>query len=300
MKTQREIDKRDSLRVVTSNSFITAKGLEKLSLKARKLLYVVTAQCKMNDEQFYEYSISPKEFADLMGIDKSNVYREAHKITSELAKSFIEIVADGKKNYRQYPLMASSVYEDEKLVIELNPRMTSFLLQLKRDFSKPLLNDFLKMNSPYSMAIWHLFQREMHSRKPGTRRIEFFVSVEELRKVTGTENKLKQIGQFKERVLDKALREIKDNCATDITYKNRKKGKSVIGFDFIAINEIGLDLTDWEKEFEKTEKGQRVKKKARRLEIIRKSKNEELTKSEIIELHELEEELAQMTLDDLV
>ena len=57
MKTQREIDKRDSLRVVTSNSFITAKGLEKLSLKARKLLYVVTAQCKMNDEQFYEYSI---------------------------------------------------------------------------------------------------------------------------------------------------------------------------------------------------------------------------------------------------
>ena len=108
MKTQREIDKRDSLRVVTSNSFITAKGLEKLSLKARKLLYVVTAQCKMNDEQFYEYSISPKEFADLMGIDKSNVYREAYKITSELAKSFIEIVADGKKNYRQYPLMASS------------------------------------------------------------------------------------------------------------------------------------------------------------------------------------------------
>ena len=296
----REIDKRDSLRVVTSNSFITAKGLESLSLKARKLLYIVTAQCRMNDEKFYEYSISPKEFAELMEIDKSNVYREAKKITTELSKSFIEIIPEDKKGYRQYPLMASSIYEEEKMVIELNPRMTSFLLQLKKDFSKPLLNDFMKMNSPYSMAIWHLFQREMHSRKPGTRRIEFFVSVEELRKVTGTENKLKQIGQFKERVLDKALREIKDNCATNITYTNRKKGKNVIGFDFVAINEIGVDLTDWEKEFEKTEKGQRIKKKARRLEIINKSKNEELTQSEKIELQELEEELAQMTLYDLV
>lgn len=298
MTETRKIDKRKNVKVVTSNSFITAKGLEKLSLKARKLLYIVTAQCKKNDDHFYEYSISPKEFADMMGIDTSNVYREAHKITSELARSFIEIVVDEKKAYRQYPLMASSIYENEMLVIELNPRMTSFLLQLKKDFSQPLLHDFVKMKSPYSMAIWHLFQREMQSNKPETRRIEFFVSVDELRQVTGTEDKLKQIGQFKERVLDKALREIKYNCATDITYTNRKKGKTVIGFDFIAVGERGIDLTDWEKEFEKTEKGIRVKKKARKLELQNRARERELTPSEKMELEELNEELSQMTLMD--
>ena len=61
-----------------------------------------------------------------------------------------------------------------------------------------------------------------------------------------------------------------------------------MGFDFVAINELGLDLTDWEK----TEKGQLIKKKARRLEIVSKSKNEGLTQNEQIELQELEGQIS--------
>ena len=42
------------------------------------------------------------------------------------------------------------------LKFQLNRDMTDFLLELKGDFTQPLLEDFLKMKSHYSMAIWHL------------------------------------------------------------------------------------------------------------------------------------------------
>lgn len=50
------------------------------------------------------------------------------------------------------------------LKFQLNRDMTDFLLELKGDFTQPLLEDFLKMKSHYSMAIWHLMQREMMSK----------------------------------------------------------------------------------------------------------------------------------------
>ena len=51
-------------RTVTSNQFITACGLEGISLKARKLLYIAISQSKKTDTEFYEYEIGVKEFAD--------------------------------------------------------------------------------------------------------------------------------------------------------------------------------------------------------------------------------------------
>ena len=109
--------------------------------------------------------------------------------------------------------------------------MTDFLLGLNSNFSKPLLEDFMKMNSRYSIAIWHLMQREMQSMKPGvTDAIQFDLSLQELREITGTTNKLKQLVHFKNKVFDKAIREIEENCMVKITYENIKSGKTVIGF----------------------------------------------------------------------
>lgn len=49
MKNNRELDKRDSIKVVTSNEFIKIAGLHKLSIKAIKLLYLIIAQCKKGE-----------------------------------------------------------------------------------------------------------------------------------------------------------------------------------------------------------------------------------------------------------
>lgn len=299
MEEIKEMDTRQSLKVVTSNSFITAKGMENISLKARKLLYLTTAQIQLGDTEFFEYKIKASEFAELMGISASHVYEEADKITDELMKLYISVVPEGKKKFKKYHVIRTCEYDDEAyLKVKIDDEMLGFFVGLKKNFSKPELFDFLKMNSNYSIEIWHLMQREMKSAKPATRRIEFYLSLEELRAVTGTTNVKTYdiLNNFKQRILNKALREIKDNCAVDITYTNKKKGRTVIGFDFVAINEYGIDLTDWEKE--NPEKAELVKKKSRKLHLLKLAKERQLTVAEDDELQALILELDQFTLFD--
>lgn len=239
MSKKMQLDTRESVRVVTTNDFITACGLENISLKARKLLYIAISQCTRTDEEFYEYEISAKKFAELMNVSPTHVYEEADKITDELMRGFIRIATTkSKKSFRKYSLFNKCEYSEEAVLrFKLNKDMTDFLLELKGSFTQPLLHDFLHMNSPYSMAIWHLMQREMRSKKAyGNKVIEFDLSLEELRQVTGTTDKLKQLVHFKERVLDKALREIKDNCGVKITYTNTKSNRTVTGFHFTAVS----------------------------------------------------------------
>lgn len=273
MNELKKIDKRDSLKTVTSNSFITAKGLEKLSLKARKMLYIAISQCRKNDKDFFTYEISVKDFAELMNITPEAVYTEADSITDELMSGVLRVIPEGKKYFKKYSLFSMCEYEhDGVLRFKLNKDMTNFLLELKGDFTQPLLEDFLKMKSPYSMAIWHLMQREMQSKKPGvTNEIEFDLSIEELREVTGTQEKFKQIGELKRFVFDKALREIDENCGVKITYENIKKGRTVVGFHCSAESIYHID---------ESKIPQKVKDRARLGNLRIAQKQRELTPEE--------------------
>jgi len=293
MDEVKKIDKRESLTVVTDNGLIDAQDLPKLSLNARKLFYVAVSQCKRSDKEFYEYETTPAELAEMWGIDRSNVYREADKITTELMKIVITL-RTGKKSFQKRHLFEKCNYDDNaKLTFKLHNEMTDLLLGLKKDFSKPLVWDFMKMRSPYSMALWHLFQKEMKSFKPiTTQRIEFDIPLEELRAVTGTEKKLKQIGQFKERVLDKALKEIKRNCWVDITYTNIKRGRTITGFRFTAQSIWGyMDVSDMPF---------RMQKRMRKAALIRKRVDIGLSPEEQEELLALMDDLNQLTIEDVV
>lgn len=280
MNELKQIDTRESVKTVTSNSFITAKGLEKLSLKARKMLYIAISQCRQNDKNFYTYEISIKDFAELMNITPEAVYSEADKITDELMTGVLRVIPEGKKHFKKYSLFSVCEYEhDGVLRFKLNPDMTDFLLELTGDFSQPLLKDFMRMKSPYSMAIWHLMQREMHSHKPGvTNVIQFDLTLEELREVTGTQDKFKQVGEFKRFVFDKALREIDENCGVKIMYENIKKGRTVVGFRCSAVSVFHVD---------DSEIPQKAKNRVRLHDLTDQSRQRELTPQEQAEYDQL-------------
>lgn len=227
MNKPKTIDTRKNIKTITSNSFITAKGLEKLSLKARKMLYIAISQCRKDDKAFDTYEISIKEFAEMIGITPKAVYPEANHITDELISGALYTV----QQESALSIFSICEYRDGVFCFKLDSDMDIFLLKQKKNFSQPLLNDFLKMKSTYSIAIWHLMQREMHSHKPNLdNTLKVDLLLEELREVTGTTKKLKQLGQFKERCFDKALREINENCGVKVTYENIKRGHRVVGF----------------------------------------------------------------------
>ena len=241
-----ETNTKDNVRVVTSNYLITTDGLSDLSIKARKLLLLAIAQCKMCDKEFYCYRISIKDFSELIGVDTTGLYKTIDKITEELVVTRVTIKY--KNRIEKYPLFVRCAYEKNKHIeFLLNPYLADTLLSLKQDFSKPLLRDFMRMKSLYSLQIWHLMQREMKSKKPNfTSTIEFDLTLDALRQVTGTQNKAvyNAIGNFKNKILDKALKEIEENCCVKISYENIKHGRTIVGFHFTAINSLHIDITE--------------------------------------------------------
>ena len=291
MANTREIDKRESLRVVTDNRIIDAGDLSALSLNARKLLYVAISQCRKGDKAFYTYETTPTELAEMWGVNRQQVYKVAKKICKELMKITIEL-PNGSKGFKMRHLFELCDYDDDSvLVFKLHEEMTSLLLGLKGDFSKPLVWDFMKMRSTYSMALWHLFQKEMHSFKPMmSAPIEFDLTLEELRRVTGTEHKFKQVGQFKAKVLDRAVIDIKRNCWVDITYENIKHGRFVTGFRFTAQNVFGS--------YKIEDLPPRMQKRMRKAQLVHKKSDGTLTPDEYDELQILICELDQLSFAD--
>ena len=283
-----KVDTRECVKTVTSNSFITSSNLGKLSLKARKLLYIAIAQCKKNDTNFYEYEISVQNFAEILDIKPQSIYQEIDKVTDELMRGLLIVKMKDNKSFKKYSLFSKCEYNHSAGLIyfKLNEDMSIFLLNLKSDFTQPLLQDFMKMKSVYSISIWHLMQREMHSAKPGvTNIIEFELSLKELRQVTETQNKLKQLSEFKTRVFDKALKEIKNHCLIDITYENVKKGRKVVAFRCKAKSKYYYDINVASKEH---------KNKLRYIEL---KMRQELTEQERQEYESLSAKIAEMKLD---
>ena len=291
---KKEIDKRENLRVVTKNELLTAAGLSDLSLNARKMLYLALAQCKKGDPEFYQYEISPSELGEIWGVSRQSVYQQADAITDELMRLVIKVCEKSGKRFKKRHVFFTCDYDDDsKLTFMLHKDMTDMLLGVDRDFSRPLLWDFMRMRSPYSMAIWHLMQREMQSFKPMMARpIEFDLTLEELRQVTNTQNKLERLSQFKERVLDKAIREIRENCLVSIRYTYLKKGRTVTGFRFTAENYFGtVDLEALTL---------RERQRIRKAQLLHKRAIGIISPEEVLELELLRNDLYQMTIEDFL
>lgn len=287
-----KIDKREKLKVVTDNGMIMAEELSNLSLNARKLFYLAIAQCRKDDKKFYEYTTTPGELAELWGVSRDDVYKCADAISTELMKIIISVRPENPKakRFSKYHLFETCIYDDKsQIYFKLHKEMADLLLGLNANYSQPLVWDFMRMKSPYSMAVWHLMQREMRSFKPAmSQAFEFELSLDELRVVTGTENKLEKVSNFKARVLDQAIKEIRKNCGVDISYRNVKHGRCVTGFIFTAKNIWGHSA----------DMPLRVRMKARKAELFRKKKDGTITKEELEELVMLYEDLEQMTMAD--
>lgn len=238
MNELKDLDIRESLRVVTKNELITAEGLADLSVNARKLFYLAIAQCKKSDKNFVAYKTTPAEIAEIFGITRQAVYQTIDELTDELMRTFISIRPKDGKAFDKRHICERCLYSDDKVLeIKLHNDLADYLLGVDGDFTQPLMRDFLRMKSKYTIAIWHLMQKEMCSHKPlMDMPIEFEITLEELRNVTNTKDKLLKMSDFRRKVLDKAIAEIKKNCYVQISYEDQKKGKTITGFKFKVEN----------------------------------------------------------------
>lgn len=226
------LNKRRSETVVKSNDLIEASY--KLSLNEQRLILYMASKINREDKEFRVVRVTVKEFADTFELDYKNIYKEIKKISKSLTSKSIYVKPPSSSKDSEYMYIAwlSSVhYKNGVLELEFSSKLEPYLLELKSNFSKYQLGDFVKFTSTYSIRLYQLLKRYEDFRD-GTK----YYSIEEFRRIFSLENKYPKYSNLKRRVLKTAIDEI--NAVSDITvdmYED-KEGKKVKGIQFRVIS----------------------------------------------------------------
>lgn len=210
--------------VTKSNRLIEANY--KLGVVEQKIILCLASNIQPTDSDFKTYTLPIKEFTNLLGLRGTPKYTELRKITKELMQKVFEIRIN--KKVIQVAWLSYVAYNESEGTIDIrfDPFLRPYLLELKREFTSYKLENVVKLKSSYAIRIYELLKQYEKIQER-----TFLLS--DLRELLGAENIYPAYGNFKQRVLLPAQKELKNK--TDISFKLEeiKNGRRVVKVKFI-------------------------------------------------------------------
>lgn len=226
------LDKRNY--VCQANSLVGGK--QALKLNSAKLIRAAIMQVVRDDEELKLYIITISELAELLNVPKSNIYRDIDDITDDILNNPVYIREEVGKKVRwiKIPWVTRCEYNsDIGVALKLNDELKPFLINLKDHYTQYTLDSILVMKSVYAIRIYELLQSEIMTRILPRAGTDIELSVETLKECCGCESKAyNTFSNFRNRVIDIAVKEINEKTLYTLSYDYVKKGKSVIGLIF--------------------------------------------------------------------
>jgi plasmid replication initiation protein len=232
-----KLDSNTTNLVTKANMLIEANY--KLGVVEQKLILCLASNIQPTDSDFKTYTLSIKEFHQLLGLKGSPKYSELRQITKELMQKVFEIRL-GRK-VAQVAWLSFVAYNESEGTIDIrfDPFLRPYLLKLKKEFTSYKLENVVKLKSSYAIRIYELL-------KQYERLQERTFLLADLRKILGAEEIYPAYGNFKQRVLVPAQKELK--LKTDITFEieELKEGKRVEKIKFIITSKKKKDTKQLE------------------------------------------------------
>ena len=221
---------KDKKLVTKSNQINEARY--KLSALEQKMILSVVAEIQPEDKEFKTYRLKITDFIKLLGLSGKTIYSDIQKITVELMKKVLVIPKSQPNPEDDSILIAhwfSSVeYFPGKGYVDFcfDPKLKSYLLQLKERFVSYQLKNIVQLKSSYSIRIYELLKQY---EKIGCRQFE----LHELRRILGIKkNEYKLYGHFKTRVLIPSQNEIPLKTDLNFSFEEIKEGREVAYIKF--------------------------------------------------------------------
>lgn len=209
--------------VTKSNVLIEANY--KLGVVEQKIILVLASNIQPSDDDFKTYTLPIKDFHRMLGLKGSPKYTEMQKITSGLMRKVFEIHIENK--IVQVAWLSSVTYNKDEgsIDIRFDPFLKPYLLELKREFTSYKLDNVIRLKSSYSIRIYELLKQYERLQKR-------IFSLTDLRKAIGAEDVYPAYGNFKQRVLLPAQKELAANTDITFEFEEIKKGRRVDKVEF--------------------------------------------------------------------
>lgn len=220
--------------VVQANNLIGGK--QALKLNSAKLIRSAIMQVVREDEELKPYIITIKDLSELLGVTASNIYRDVDEITDDIIKNpvYIREERNGKTiDFIKIPWVTRCEYKsDVGIALKLNEELKPFLINLKEHYTQYTLQEVLAMKSVYGIRIFEMLQSKIMSRVLPKDGIAVILSVQEIRECCECEDKYPAFGNFRDKVIDKAVKEINRVTMFKVVYSYIKKVRSVVEIKF--------------------------------------------------------------------
>lgn len=229
--------------VVMANNMILHSA-SNLTLNEIKLLRFFIMQTERDDKELFQYTTSVTQLAESLEISKELLYRELEEMTEHLMKEVIEIGSRKDDRWIMFHWVDVCDYENGKLTVKISDELKPFLVGLRGSFTRYHLSDIIGLNSIYAIRIYEVLNGYMNENNlpHADVAIEISISIEELRRITGTEDKFERFSNFKSKVIDTAIKEINQKSNYHVTATPYKDGRTIAGYDFLIESQVGYSV----------------------------------------------------------
>lgn len=174
--------------------------------------------------------ITALRFSEMMGIDSSDAYKELKKAEQTLFERRFTFLSDRNNEVHSRWISQAEYHRGEGAIsIILTPAVVNEITRIngaEEFFSQYAIEQIANLSSVYSVRLYELVNQW---RKAG----KAYFELELFRAQMGVPvNEYKAMGDFKKRVLDNAVEEINKKTDLDVSYTQKKRGRTIIGFTF--------------------------------------------------------------------
>lgn len=213
---------------VTKANKLIQKTKFVLNLTEQKLLAYLFSFIEPHDTELKEITIDIRDFCRVSNIKESENLTEVKRIISNLASKDFEMPMENKvdKTYRW--LDSVIIQRNSSLCkIKLNSLLSSYLLNLKGNFTTFYLNNIMKFKSKHTIR---LFEYLYSYKNIGSVKL----SVNDFRTIMGLIDEYPNYRDLNKRVITPALNEINDSTNVDIEINLfvKRKNKAIDILDF--------------------------------------------------------------------
>lgn len=223
----------DRNQLVVKDNDLIRKARYNLSVNQQKIIAYLISKIKPTDKELQKYEISIQDFCEICGIDKTYFYSEIKDIVDNLDnKSFWVETADKLFKFRWFSEV-EIIKGSGKINITLNSNIKKYLIDLKQNFTQYELYNILALKGKYSIRLYEYFKSYsfMYEKKIG---------IDELKQVLQAEHYV-NYKDFRNRVLEKAVKEINEYTDINVSFNTENKGRKVIALIFYIKRKEAID-----------------------------------------------------------
>ena len=241
------INKLDN-RIVSEHNDLIRSTAKMTSLSLKLFEIAVSAMDSREKQPSHEVRVNKKQIYNALGIKGTSKNQQLSKALNTLRKSSnFEITTEQNGEIHDIGITpvyyADNNYSSDYAVIRFAPEILPFITDLKKNFTQYQLNDILHLKNKYAVSMYRWFtmnyrQYEYYTNS-GKRRedqIEKYanpeVTLEELRKLTGTEKKYSAFYDVRRYIIDPICNKITKHTKYNITYDRIKSGRKVVAIKF--------------------------------------------------------------------